>query len=479
MTLPATAPVPSSSVQPGHDAPAEAEAVTPAATLAALRRAQPCLWLRPAPPATGSLAPATVLPTAHASLRPEQVLLARARFDRYAPLLAALAPELAGSGGIIESPLLPAPALRQALGLHPDEGRLYVKADHGLAVAGSIKARGGIHEVLQYAESLATQEGLLRPGDDYRMLGGVAARACFARHRIAVGSTGNLGMSIGIIASLLGFQAEVHMSADAKAWKKARLRSHGVKVIEHAGDYEQAVAAGRAGAEADPHAYFVDDERSPALFAGYAAAALHLRDQLRADGIAVDADHPLFVYLPCGVGGAPGGIAYGLKMLFGDHVHCFFAEPVQSPCFLLGMMARCGQAPGLPALPSVYDIGLENRTEADGLAVPRASELALDAMVTRLAGIYTVSDDRLLADLARLHEHEGLRVEPSAAAGFGGPAWLCGTQAGQAYLRGQGLQGRMGKATHLAWTTGGRFVPPEEFEGFLRRGKAVLAAGAA
>ncbi|SAI13134.1 diaminopropionate ammonia-lyase [Bordetella ansorpii] len=434
-------------------------------TLEALRSAQPCLWTRPAQH-RGDPA------SAQTGFRAAWVEQAQARFQRFAPLLAELAPETAASGGIIESPLLRATHMQGALHLPTQMGTLYIKADHGLAVAGSIKARGGIHEVLEFAETLALREQRLRPGDDYRVLNTPAVRASFARHRVAVGSTGNLGMSIGIAAALLGFQAEVHMSADAKAWKKARLRAHGVKVIEHAGDYAQAVAAGRAAAQADPLTHFVDDERSASLFAGYAAAAEHLCAQLRQAGVQVDAAHPLFVYLPCGVGGAPGGIAYGLKQRLGEHVHCFFAEPVQSPCFLVGMMAQGGLLPGLPALPSVYDIGLQNRTEADGLAVPSASELALAEMATRLAGVYTVADERLFADLYRLYGSEGLRIEPSAAAGFSGPGMLCGTPAGQAYLREQGLLAHMPQSTHLAWTTGGSLVPPDEFDVFLSRGKS-------
>jgi D-serine dehydratase len=235
----------------------------------------------------------------------ESIQAAAARLDRHSNLLTLLFPELAACGGTVESPLVAIPHIRTVMA---GSGNWLIKADHGLPIAGSIKARGGIYEVLLHAEQLALDNGLITPDANGILLNAPAARALFAAHTIAVGSTGNLGLGVGIIAAALGFRTVVHMAAAAKDWKKAQLRRHGVTVVEHTGDYAQAVAAGREQASHDPTIYFVDDENSANLFVGYAVAALRLRAQLAAAGIAVDAQHPLFVYLPCGVGGAPGGI---------------------------------------------------------------------------------------------------------------------------------------------------------------------------
>lgn len=465
---------------------------------AGLCAGRPVLWL----PRVGLRAlgrqPEAVATPLHGPQRPDAAGLQAAaqRLAWAAPLLAQLfADGLGPTQGLVESPLLPSPGLQARLGLPPSAGTLFVKADHALPVAGSVKARGGFHEVLEHAEALAVRHGLLpadpgaRAAVDARVLAGPEARALFARHQVAVGSTGNLGLAIGVMAAALGFEAVVHMSADAKGWKKDRLRQRGVQVVEHGGDYAQAVAAGRAGAQADARVHFVDDERSASLFLGYAVAGQRLAGQLAAAGRVVDAEHPLLVYLPCGVGGAPGGIAWGLAQQFGPHVHCLWAEPLQSPCCLLGLAARHPatrrQHPGLAALaaqaaaagepPSVYDIGLHNRTDADGLAVPRASALALAEAGPHLAGAYTVGDDDLHRLLHHAAQAEGLRLEPSACAGLAGPGLLWRHPAAQACLGASGVGRHLAQATHIAWATGGQAVPDAELQRFRARGAALAA----
>ncbi len=440
-----------------------------------LRQAKPTLWINPARltdvPNTLSALGRTI------SL--DDTKSAAARLARCAGLLAKVFPELAPSGGVVESPLIAADALHPLVGLRPGQGRLFIKADHSLPVAGSIKARGGMHEVLEFAEHLALEHGLLASDSNaanYQTLASPKAREILGRYEVAVGSTGNLGLSIGVVSSALGFKAVVHMSADAKEWKKERLRKRGVRVVEHQGDYESAVAAGRTQASADPLCHFVDDEQSFSLLLGYSAAALHLQSQLAEQGVVVDAAHPLLVYLPCGVGGAPAGIAFGLRQLLGPNVHCFFAEPVQSPCFLVQMLAD--SAPGSSHHPSVYDWGLSNRTEADGLAVPRASLLATKLMQPLLSGVFTVQDDTLFAHLVQVLDGLGERIEPSAAAGLSGPAMLLGTSTGQAWLEHTGIQAVLHQATHIAWTTGGLLVPPAQYQKFVQHGRAVLADAA-
>ncbi|QDL94967.1 D-serine ammonia-lyase (plasmid) [Paroceanicella profunda] len=423
--------------------------------LARVRAGQPTLWTNP------DYAPEPD-PEAAAGLA-----TAVADWQAIAPLLAALFPEL-GPAGTITSDLIDIGALRAPLGYDtPAVGPLLLKADHALPVAGSVKARGGVFEVVMTAIAQARAAGLLRPGESPAALLSPQARAFFAARSVAVGSTGNLGLSVGIAARALGYRAVVHMSADAKAWKVERLRALGVEVVRHAADYTSAVAAARAASEADPLSAFVDDEDSELLFRGYSAAARELAGQLDALGLTIGPERPLLLYLPCGIGGAPGGVAWGARGMFGPDVHPFFVEPVQSPSALV-QMARGVEVPS-----SVYDLGLSNRTEADGMAVATMSALVARRMTRRLAGVFTVGDDDLLRSLALAHDTAGLRLEPSAAAGFAGPHFTALSPQGAGFRARHLPPERAAQAVHVVWATGGSFVPDARFRGFLDAGRAL------
>lgn len=391
---------------------------------------------------------------------------ASARLARFAPYMCDAFPETRASKGILESEIAAIPAMQATLNMRYGvevTGKLLLKKDSHLPISGSIKARGGIYEVLTHAELLAIKAGLLCEEDDYRKLFSEEFRQFFGQYSIAVGSTGNLGMSIGIMSAKLGFTVTVHMSADAREWKKRKLREHGVIVVEYAEDYGVAVEQGRKEAERDPNCFFIDDENSRTLFLGYSVAGERVKTQFDQMGIKVDAEHPLFVYLPCGVGGGPGGVAFGLKLAFGDHVHCLFAEPTHSPCMLLGVHT------GLHDNIAVQDLGIDNLTAADGLAVGRASGFVGRAMERLLDGFYTLSDQEMYDLLGLLARDEQIKLEPSALAGMPGPWRIAADREWQAE---RGFDAAtLARATHLVWATGGGMVPAEEMGKYLATAK--------
>lgn len=414
---------------------------------------QPVTWLN-------SKTDFYVLDDAEKKVSMEDILDAEERWKRFSPYLSTVYPELRDSQGRMLSPLKKIEKFKRT-NFHDcleEKETLFLKCDHLLPIAGSIKARGGIYEVLKYAEKLALSHGMIKKEDDYAIFDSERFFSFFQNYSIGVGSTGNLALSIGIAGSKLGFNVHVYMSKDAREWKKEMLKAHGVTVHEFTGDFSEAIDAGRSEIQSEPDSYFIDDENSKDLFLGYSVAALELRQQLEMEDIEVSETSPLYVYLPCGVGGSPGGIAFGLKMVFGSKVHCFFAEPTHSPSVLIGLMT------GLNSAVSVQDFGLDNKTEADGLAVGRPSAFASSISKKIVNGIYT-EDDNTFRELGyALWKEEKEFIEPSAAAGLAGPKAVLQAGDGQD----QTLKKRPG--THVAWSTGGSLVPETEREQLYKNG---------
>jgi D-serine dehydratase len=405
-------------------------------TVARLRAGLPAVWLRPQDAASINQTP----------IRPEEISEAQQRLNRFRPVLAALFPAT-GWDGRIRSALLDYP---------PQEGlpSMLVKADHDLPMTGSVKARGGVYELLCHIETIALTQGIVQPGEALTALLDPGVRLLFSKHRIAVASTGNLGFSIGLVARAFGLAAEIHMSHDARSWKKERLRRIGASVIEHPCDYTQTVARARAAASATG-SYFIDDETSRLLFIGYTAAASELAEQLRERQLEIGPATPLVVYLPCGVGGAPGGITAGLKATYGEAVHCVFVEPIASACVLAALAVGNGS----PV--SVYEIGLDNATIADGLAVPVASKLVMSSVGASIDAVVAVTDESMLDWVRRAWHESRLRLEPSAASGFAAlPLFL-----EAAHNAGGPVPP---DAVHVVWTTGGSHLPEDQFTALLQ-----------
>ena len=114
------------------------------------------LWINPLVESTATGIPKTGITTA-------DVQDASDRLKRFAPYIEHVFPETKPSNGIIESPLTAIPSMKEALANEYGmdiPGELLLKQDNALPISGSIKARGGIYEVLKHAETLAIEHGL-------------------------------------------------------------------------------------------------------------------------------------------------------------------------------------------------------------------------------------------------------------------------------------------------------------------------------
>ena len=87
-----------------------------------------------------------------------------------------------------------------------------------------------------------------------------------------------------------------------------------------------------------------------------------------------------------------------------------------------------------------------------------------------LSGVFTADDSSLFGYLRMLYRTEGIPTEPSACAGFAGPAGLTVYPECARYCAENGLtEDILENAAHIVWATGGSMVPPEVRRQYLER----------
>jgi D-serine dehydratase len=128
-----------------------------------------------------------------------------------------------------------------------------------------------------------------------------------------------------------------------------------------------------------------------------------------------------------------------------------------------------GLATGLHDKISVNDIGLDNLTCADGLAVGRPSGFVGQLIQPFLDGCYTIEDQHFYDTLRIVADIEDLWLEPSALAGFLAPIIIFSSAQGKKYLSQFSIE-QLNNSTHIAWATGGGMVPEKEMKEFYEKG---------
>jgi D-serine dehydratase len=121
----------------------------------------------------------------------------------------------------------------------------------------------------------------------------------------------------------------------------------------------------------------------------------------------------------------------------------------------------------------VYDLGLDNDTIADGLAVPVASKLVMSSVGASIDAAIAVTDAAMLDWVRRAWNESGLRLEPSAASGFAAVPLFLEAVRNTGAARPSTAAGAIpsaplpSTAIHVVWTTGGSQLPDDQFAALL------------
>lgn len=298
---------------------------------------------------------------------------------RYASLLPVPVPDdgagpLRFVGG---TPLVAAPRLARELGL----GSLWLK-DEGREPTASLKDRASA-VVVQRAKALG-------------------------KTPIITASTGNAGVALAAMAPCAGIEAVILVPASAPPAKIAQLQVFGARLVLVRGSYDDAFELSEAAAR-ELGWYCRNTAQNPFTAEGKKTAAFEIAEQL-----AWRAPDRVFVSV------GDGNILVGVHKGFRELVELGFIERMPK---LMGVQAE-GSSPIARAFLAASDRvePCETRTLADSIAAgkPADGERALRAVRESGGAFVIVSDDEILAAIARLGRTAQVFAEPAAAAAFAG-----------------------------------------------------------
>ncbi len=318
---------------------------------------------------------------------------------------------------------------------------------HRLSLAHIAAASGDIDQVFldtpQYRdESLSAQLGCdltlkvetVNPLRCFKGRGAeflLAQRAASTAGALVCASAGNFGQALAYACRRRGVALTVYAVRNANALKVERMRALGAEVRLHGDDFDAAKEAARAWAATAGVAMF-EDGRDAEIAEGAGTIAV----EMLAGGAAFDA-----VLVPLGDGALLAGMARWIK--------------ARSPSTrVIGVCAS-----GADVMARIWRAGLDAawpaRTRADTIADGIACTVPVREAVAHMRGIVddvvAVRAADFIAAMRLIHEHTGLVVEPSGAAGVAALIAAPGRYAGQRV------------ATVL---TGGNVVP-EQFRRWL------------
>lgn len=264
--------------------------------------------------------------------------------------------------------------LVRATALSTPDRDIYLKLETELPT-GSFKVRGAVHSL-----SVNLAKGSVRT--------------------VVAASTGNHGAAVAYAARLLNVPAIIFLPENPNPVKAARIRDLGATLIQTGADLNAAIDAAREHASSRSHAFLLHDAEDPDIPAGTATIGREIVSQLPS----VEA-----IYVPMGDTALIRGLASAVKEL-------------RPSTRIIGVVAE--QA---PAYYLSWQQGVTVETDAvntiaDGLAVRRPLAPNVAAIRELVDDIEAVSEQEMLAAIARLHAEEQVTAEPAGAAATA--AWL-------------------------------------------------------